>query len=114
VSILDVIVAPRFQRAFWYGAAAGGVTGAGVAAWLLYSYTRGPYAGTPDAAEALGLLVMVFGFPLSMVALLGFAAHPLVGWSLIILSITVMWGCVGAAISTIGALLAAEITERGS
>jgi hypothetical protein len=114
VSILDVIVAPRFQRAFLYGAAAGGVTGASVAAWLLYSYTYGRYAGSPDAGEALGFLVMILGFPLSMAGELGFAVHPFVGWALIMLSIPVMWGCVGAAIFTTGAVVAAEMAERGS
>ncbi|HYW10192.1 MAG TPA: hypothetical protein VE913_24720 [Longimicrobium sp.] len=90
------------------------MAGAGVAAWLLYSFALGRDAGSPEAAEGIFLLAMMLGFPLSVLGSIGFAVHPLVGWALIILSIMVMWGCVGAAISTIGALAASEIQERWS
>lgn len=111
MSMLGTFVAPRYQPWFRRGFAAGASCGAVVAAWLIWRFTAGVPPGTADTAEALGLLTMLLGFPLSMLTDVAFAVHPRVGRAMLFLSIPVTWGLVCAAVSTIGALLLASPRE---
>ena len=75
-----------------------------VAGALLDGYFNwGPEAGSPDAGEAHGILLLLIGFPLTSLVPAVDAFSPVISRTLFVLATGVSWGLLWAAISLLRA-----------
>lgn len=88
-------VAPPRRSAVLRGFAIGALLGA-MAAGCIEAYFRiGPESGGADSGEALGLFLLLLGFPANMLAY-PFAGTGWIEYALLILCLPLNWGMIGA------------------
>lgn len=80
------------------GFSAGFLCGTVAAAYVRWRYSSGPELSVADAAEALGLIASVLGFPLSLIPVGALGAPVATPW--LLASIPLTWGLVAAVVLT--------------